>query len=381
MAPQRKLQIFVSSTFTDLRRERQAAVAAILENGHIPAGMELFAAGDEEQMRVIRRWIDDSDLFLLILGGRYGTCEPKSGKSYTHLEYEYAIDHGKPFFAIVMSDASRDGRIRGGESVASLTEMGAPDKLATFRAMVTSKLCKFADDEKDIKLGVWQSIRDIEQRVELGGWVSARSLPDTSKVLADVAASAKHAADLDEKNRKLLATISSLREDLIRRRDFGGSTFDELMTALLREQVTLKASAGGTTTTTDLAGALNMFAPSLAHSVSNSAMADKSEVEVFYRVASPLMVFGLTMHAKVPPKAAWQRLVLSDLGQRFVTELRVRLARPQNDASSGESASQDRGSVDQGTITPAAIPNSAKDEPDTSRGTKRRGRRSRNASA
>src|SRR5947209_2967256 len=96
----RKLQIFVSSTYLDLRTERQAAVQAILETGHIPAGMELFAAGSEEQMQVIRRWIDQSDIFLLILGRRYGSIEASSGKSYTQLEYEHAQDAGKQFFSL-----------------------------------------------------------------------------------------------------------------------------------------------------------------------------------------------------------------------------------------------------------------------------------------
>jgi hypothetical protein len=54
----RKLQIFVSSTYTDLRAERQSAVEAILKAGHIPAGMKLFIAGDESQWQTIRRWIE-----------------------------------------------------------------------------------------------------------------------------------------------------------------------------------------------------------------------------------------------------------------------------------------------------------------------------------
>jgi hypothetical protein len=77
----RRLQVFVSSTFSDLIAERQAAVEAILRAGHIPAGMELFAAGDESQMEIIKQWIDASDVFLLILGVRYGSIEPLSGKS------------------------------------------------------------------------------------------------------------------------------------------------------------------------------------------------------------------------------------------------------------------------------------------------------------
>lgn len=83
MVQKKKLQVFVSSTFDDLKDARQAAVEAILTAKHIPAGMELFAAGDESQMNVIKRWIDQSDVYLLILGGRYGSIEPKSGKSYT----------------------------------------------------------------------------------------------------------------------------------------------------------------------------------------------------------------------------------------------------------------------------------------------------------
>src|SRR5262252_4497918 len=89
MAQKKKLQVFVSSTYLDLREERQAAVEAILTAGHIPAGMELFTACDQGQMQVIKRWIDESDVYLLILGGRYGSIEPESQKSYIHLEYEY----------------------------------------------------------------------------------------------------------------------------------------------------------------------------------------------------------------------------------------------------------------------------------------------------
>src|SRR6266496_3615130 len=100
----KKLQVFMSSTYTDMLAERQAAVEAILRAGHIPAGMELFAAGDESQLETIRRWIDDSDIFMLMLGGRYGSIEPKSGKSYIELEYDYAAKTKKPLFAAVISE-------------------------------------------------------------------------------------------------------------------------------------------------------------------------------------------------------------------------------------------------------------------------------------
>src|SRR6266511_3982106 len=100
----RKHQIFISSTFSDLKRERQACVEAILRAGHIPAGMELFSAGNESQLEVIKRWIEDSDIYMLLLGGRYGSLEPKSGISYTEIEYRYAIELNKPFFALIMAE-------------------------------------------------------------------------------------------------------------------------------------------------------------------------------------------------------------------------------------------------------------------------------------
>jgi len=89
----------------DLKEERQAAVEAILDAGHIPAGMELFKAGNETQLEVVKRWIDQSDIYLLILGGRYGSVEKKTGKSYTQIEYEYALKKGMPVFAVVLSES------------------------------------------------------------------------------------------------------------------------------------------------------------------------------------------------------------------------------------------------------------------------------------
>ena len=119
----RRLQVFVSSTFKDLIPERQAAVEAILAAGHIPAGMELFTSGDESQMDVIRQWIDESDVYMLILGGRYGSVEKKSKKSYTQLEFEYAVGKGTPLFSCVVSPEAQEARIKNAELEARLRSL------------------------------------------------------------------------------------------------------------------------------------------------------------------------------------------------------------------------------------------------------------------
>jgi len=66
--------------------------------------MELFSAGDESQLDAIKRWILESDIYLLILGARYGSLQPHSGLSYTEIEYDYAVANNKPHFALVLSN-------------------------------------------------------------------------------------------------------------------------------------------------------------------------------------------------------------------------------------------------------------------------------------
>lgn len=166
----KKLQVFISSTFKDMKKERQAAVEAVLTAGHIPAGMELFTAGDENQMKVIKRWIEESDVYMLILGGRYGEIEPKSKKSYTHLEYEYALKVKKPYFTVVINKKSLDEKIKNHGN--EMKEEKNLDKLQSFRKFVTSDvMVKFFDDEKDIQLAIHQTLYEFESRKEIVGWV------------------------------------------------------------------------------------------------------------------------------------------------------------------------------------------------------------------
>ena len=92
----KRYQVFVSSTFEDLREERAAVTSALLQLDCFPAGMELFPAADDDSLTLIKSVIDDSDYYLILLGGRYGTIDNATGKSYTHLEYEYALSAEQP---------------------------------------------------------------------------------------------------------------------------------------------------------------------------------------------------------------------------------------------------------------------------------------------
>ena len=94
----RKYQVFVSSTFLDLREERQQALRSLLSCGCIPAGMEFFPSSDEELWTLIREIVDDCDYYILLVGNRYGSLTT-TGVSYTEAEYDYAEDCGMPVLA------------------------------------------------------------------------------------------------------------------------------------------------------------------------------------------------------------------------------------------------------------------------------------------
>lgn len=134
------------------RKNCQAAVQAILEAGHIPAG-GIIKAGNASQLQTIYRWIDESDIYLLILGGRYGSLEPCSQKGYTQLEYEYAVSKGIPAFSIVINDELLQTKIEK-MGYKNVMEQKYPDKMAAFREIVLSKVVCFASDNKDIELGI-----------------------------------------------------------------------------------------------------------------------------------------------------------------------------------------------------------------------------------
>ena len=174
----KRLQVFVSSTYLDLIEERQAAVQAILEANHIPAGMELFTAGDKSQWEVIKHWIDQSDVFLLILGGRYGSIESETGKSYIHLEYEYALEKNIPVFACVIKDA--DKRAMEKNDIKKYIERNNPQQYQDFKNLVTSKMVRFWETSSDIKNAIILTLQNFEQRKNIIGWVRGNQNLDTS---------------------------------------------------------------------------------------------------------------------------------------------------------------------------------------------------------
>lgn len=68
--------IFVSSTYEDLKKERQAAIE-LLDRAYHAVAMEKFFASNHQAKGVCLTKLQKCDAVTLILGGRYGSIDPE----------------------------------------------------------------------------------------------------------------------------------------------------------------------------------------------------------------------------------------------------------------------------------------------------------------
>jgi len=101
---QARYQIFVSSTYMDLKKEREGCINELTRCGYITVGMEQFPSTDEEKFEYIKRMIEESDYYIVILKSRYGSVDPKTGVSFTEKEFRYAVEIGRPALAFIFKD-------------------------------------------------------------------------------------------------------------------------------------------------------------------------------------------------------------------------------------------------------------------------------------
>ena len=177
----RKYQIFVSSTYTDLQEERTKLLFAILKLNYIPAGMEFFTAIDEEQMQYIRRVIDESDYYVLLMGARYGSMD-NEGVSYTEREFDYAVSRGKTIIALIHRNPDRIERGR--------TDMNEAlfQKFMDFRNKVISsgRLISYWEDTTELITNFQASLIQNIQRFPAIGWMRG-DIPANAETLQKIA--------------------------------------------------------------------------------------------------------------------------------------------------------------------------------------------------
>lgn len=160
----KRYQVFVSSTYRDLTEERAAVIQMILGLNHLPAGMEMFPAANEDQWKLIKRVIDESDYYVVVVGGRYGSMDAE-GISYTEREYDYAIETKTPVLGFLHKDPDR---IEAGKT--DQTDQ-ARAKLAEFRKKVEGRPVQYFLGAAELGGQVAMSLVHLTNNEPGIGWV------------------------------------------------------------------------------------------------------------------------------------------------------------------------------------------------------------------
>ena len=169
----KKYQVFISSTYEDLKEERAAVTQCLLNNNCIPVGMEQFPASNMSQMEYIKKMLDDCDYYILIIGGRYGSLDD-DGIGYTEKEYNYAIQKGIPVMAFVNAHPEKLPNEK-----CEQTDAGR-EKFKAFRNRVwkNKKLVKGYENIGDLKTYVVDAINAAIRECPGIGWVRGDSIPE-----------------------------------------------------------------------------------------------------------------------------------------------------------------------------------------------------------
>lgn len=165
-ADKKKYQVFVSATCDDLREERQRLMEVMLAGDCIPVGLSLCPRDASlNQWNTIKALIDESDYYLIVVGGRYGTLAP-TGVSYTHREFTYALTKRKPMVSLIHErpeDLPGERRERNAEGMARLRD---------FRDLVArSTLVRPWSQLDDLKPGVERLLAQLLKTHPAAGWV------------------------------------------------------------------------------------------------------------------------------------------------------------------------------------------------------------------
>lgn len=165
---------------------------------HIPAGMEIFPAANATPWELIQKIIRESDYYVLIVGGKYGSTG-EDGISYTEKEYDYARQLGKPILAFLHE---KPDTIPAGKYELSAA---ARKRLSSFRKKVEIHHCKFWNSKDELKSQVIISLSWAISTTPAAGWVRADGV-DNTELLGRLADLQRRYDLILEENQKLRKT-------------------------------------------------------------------------------------------------------------------------------------------------------------------------------
>lgn len=203
MSQDKKYQVFISSTYIDLIEAREKATKVILDLYHLPVGMEMFSADDDDQWKIITDAIDVSDYYVLIIGHRYGSLTSK-GISYTEKEFNYAKSKKIPIISFIRernAPVSNDDRETVPESLIKLDKFIEKAK--------NGKMCAFWTDISDLERQIAVALPKSFARHKGVGWV--RGDTKSEHIAEEIAKLSEENRKLREENERLKQSVSTKR--------------------------------------------------------------------------------------------------------------------------------------------------------------------------
>jgi hypothetical protein len=97
-------KIYISSTYVDLKKEREAAAQAIRRLGHQPVYMEDYVASPQQPVDKCMQDVKKCAAYVGIFAWKYGFIPDGYDKSITHLEYETARKAGLPCLVFLLEE-------------------------------------------------------------------------------------------------------------------------------------------------------------------------------------------------------------------------------------------------------------------------------------
>lgn len=165
--------------------------------------MEQFPASSLSQWDYIKKMIDMSDYYLLIVAGRYGSIDPDENISYTEKEYNYAVEKNIPIIAFLVQDIGSLPVSRAGKTDEERAN------ISRFREKIQNagRLVDFYSDENDIKYKIATAINKIVKDAPQVGWVRADKVQEALAMAEDKAGFLELQKQIDDLKKAIIEKV------------------------------------------------------------------------------------------------------------------------------------------------------------------------------
>lgn len=150
-------QIYLSSTYQDLKDQREQIRLELQKLGHVIVSMETYNAGDERPVEVCLADVARCELYIGILAWRYGFIPLNFNESITELEYRKAVETKKTCLWFLINENAPWSP--------KLMELPALEKINRFRKELREQhlVSEFSSSD-ELAMKVVQSVADWQTK-------------------------------------------------------------------------------------------------------------------------------------------------------------------------------------------------------------------------